>query len=306
MIKISKKVPMGLAALCVVSLFGLKDTGVFLNAHVQTTYSGNKIAFQKGEEVQVLEKTDNGYIVAKDNAKVTIPTEKIALKNTSDVYKVTKATPIKNSNGVIRNLFIGEELALIEDKGDVVVVKGKDGIVGEVSKANLELVATSAKKEVKKDEKKNEKVAPAKAEQNAKISVGKAIAVNNENGSDLANKAVESALSKLGSKYIYGATGNGGFDCSGLIYCVYKNELGINVPRTSIEQSNYGKTVDKSDLKKGDLVFFNTLGGGVSHVGIYMGNGEFIHASTGQRQVRISNLSEKYYESRFVKATRVL
>lgn len=331
MFKITRKVPIGVAALCVVSLFGLKDTGVFVNEHVQTTYSGNKIVFSEGEKVEVLEKSDNGYIVAKGKAKVTVPTEKIQLSGGNDIYKVTKNTSIKNDDKVIRNLFIGEELTLTEDKGDVVVAKCSDGTEGTVTKDSLDLVFTTkkeepvkkekAKEEVKAEEKVQEKpvekteekantVSMKASEEDKKVSMNK---VENKEekkaapaNASVANAAVDSALNKLGSSYVYGATGNGGYDCSGLVYSVYKNELGVSVPRSSREQSQYGEQVSKSDLQTGDLVFFNTSGRGVSHVGIYMGDGDFVHASSGQRKVMVSNLGEDYYSSRYVNATRVL
>lgn len=128
----------------------------------------------------------------------------------------------------------------------------------------------------------------------------------NSNASGVARKAIASAESKLGSTYVYGDTGKSGYDCSGLIYSIYKEELGISIPRSSMEQSNYGKQVSQSDLQEGDLVFFNTTGEGVSHVGLYIGNGKFIHASSGQGRVITSSLSESYYESRYVNATRII
>ncbi len=343
MFKITKKVPMGVAALCVVSLFGLRDTGVLINEHVQPTYNGNKVSFAAGEKVEVLEKNENGYVVLKGKAKVTVPEEKLQVANSINVYKVTKNAAIKNENDVIRNLFMGEELTEIESKDEVLKVKASDGAIGYVAKDALELAFTTkedikvteaqAKKKAEENEKiksedekkieevaKNQNIVKVSVAQDANkakdVQVDKAVstnkettvakAVSNTNEKPIANTAVNSALDKLGSKYVYGATGNGAYDCSGLIYSVYKNELGINLPRSSREQSGYGQQVSRSDMQKGDLIFFNTTGGGVSHVGIYMGNNEFVHASSGQRKVMVSNLDENYYNSRFVNATRVL
>ena len=110
----------------------------------------------------------------------------------------------------------------------------------------------------------------------------------------------------MGSPYVWGATGDGGYDCSGLVYAIYVNELGISLPRTSSAQSQVGAQVDRSQLQPGDLIFFNTTGKGVSHVGIYIGDDTFIHANSGSGRVKQNKLSEKYYNSRFVNATRVL
>lgn len=321
MFKLTKKVPVGVAALCIVSLFGLKDTGVFVNEHVQTTYSGNQIEFAAGEKVEIIEKSDNGYIVSKGKAKVTVPTEKVEIVNGKDIFKVTKNTSIKKDGEVVRNLFIGEELTLEEEKGETIIAKCSDGIIGEVSKDSLDLVFTAKKQPeavnvsnvkkaettnvvnaelLKKEEEEIKKAAITKIDKATQVKTAHAV------NSSAANVAIDSAMNKLGSRYIYGATGNGGYDCSGLVYSVYRNELGVNVPRSSREQSRYGQQVSKSDLQKGDLIFFNTAGRGVSHVGIYMGDGDFVHASSGQRKVMVSNLGENYYSSRYVNATRVL
>lgn len=308
MFNLAKKLPIGIATLCVVSLFGLKDTGVFVNEHVQTTYGGNKITFAKGEKVEVLEKTDNGYIVSKGKAKVTIPEDKIAMESANDVYKVVKPAAIKNNSELIRNLFIGEELLLIEDRGDGIIAKSKnDGVTGYVPKDSIELIST-----VKKPEPKKEDVVKVlnKEEEQKKNADKKVVVVKNYKeksaNSAIAETAINSALNKIGSPYVWGSAGDGAYDCSGLVYSVYKNELGINLPRTSRDQSNYGTSVSKDDLQKGDLVFFDTFGKGVSHVGIYMGEGKFVHSSYSQKKVVVSDLSDNYYAKNFVKATRVL
>lgn len=110
----------------------------------------------------------------------------------------------------------------------------------------------------------------------------------------------------LGVRYSYGGTTSKGFDCSGYVRHVFK-ELGIDsLPRTSSAMYQQGEKVAKSDLQAGDLVFFNTRGGsGVSHVGIYIGSGKFIHASTSGGVVK-TNVNDKYYwGSKYVGAKRV-
>ena len=117
------------------------------------------------------------------------------------------------------------------------------------------------------------------------------------------SKAVSLAKSKLGCKYVWGATGPNTFDCSGLTSWVYK-QMGISIPRTSLAQSNSGKAVSKSDLQVGDLVFFKTTSAPVGHVGIYVGNGQFIHAPNKSKPVKYDSLSSSYYSSRYVCARR--
>lgn len=103
------------------------------------------------------------------------------------------------------------------------------------------------------------------------------------------NRAVTLAKSQLGKPYKWGATGPNSFDCSGLIYWVAK-QMGKSIPRTSSEQSRYGQSVSKGNLQPGDLVFF---GSPVHHVGMYVGNGEYIHAPKSNDVVRISRLSSR-------------
>ena len=124
-----------------------------------------------------------------------------------------------------------------------------------------------------------------------------------------ASKVISYAKKLLGKPYVWGAQGPNGFDCSGFTYYVYKNAAGITLPRTSSQQSRYGTAVSKSNLKPGDLVFFDTSGpnnGGVTHVGMYIGNGQFIHAASGQGRVVINDLNSSYYVKAYVNARRVL
>lgn len=120
--------------------------------------------------------------------------------------------------------------------------------------------------------------------------------------SSLAYEIVESAYAQLGSPYVWGATGPDAFDCSGLITYVYGNS-GIYLPRTSSSQYYAGTNISMEELMEGDLVFFDTYGS-LSHVGIYIGGGEFIHAGTDS--VVVSSLYEGYYSARYSGATRVL
>ncbi len=109
----------------------------------------------------------------------------------------------------------------------------------------------------------------------------------------------------LGVTYRYGGQSNDGLDCSGFVVIVF-NELGIKVPRTSAQQFTFGQPVERTDLQLGDLVFFNTTGQGVSHVGIYLSEGEFIHAASNPGRVIKSKLIEPYYAQRYLGARRVM
>lgn len=135
------------------------------------------------------------------------------------------------------------------------------------------------------------------------------LAVSRSSVDRRATKLIEFAKTLLGKPYVYGANGPSSFDCSGFTSYVFKNS-GISIPRTSHSQSIEGTTISKSDLKMGDLVFFDTSGsinGDITHVGIYIENGDFIHASSGKnaKRVVISTLYEGYYRDRFVRGKRI-
>ncbi|MFI5144523.1 MAG: C40 family peptidase [Ignavibacteria bacterium] len=109
----------------------------------------------------------------------------------------------------------------------------------------------------------------------------------------------------INTPYLWGGTSTYGIDCSGFVQMVYKKALDIDLPRTSIMQSTVGDEVKREDLKFGDLVFFNTMGRRISHVGIYLGESMFAQSSSSGG-VKVSSLNEDYYNSRFVTARRVI
>ncbi|OEH92029.1 C40 family peptidase [Bacillus solimangrovi] len=116
---------------------------------------------------------------------------------------------------------------------------------------------------------------------------------------------IEESKKHLGSPYLFGGNSHEGFDCSGFSQYVFK-ELGIELPRTTGEQYNVGTEVGASNLIVGDLVFFETYKSGPSHLGIYIGNQEFIH-SASTTGVAISNLDDPYYwKERYIGARRVI
>jgi LysM repeat protein len=111
------------------------------------------------------------------------------------------------------------------------------------------------------------------------------------------------ALRYLGVPYVWGGTSFGGVDCSGFVWAVFAKN-GIYLPRTADAQYEEGRRVSTRDLRAGDLVFFQTYAYGASHVGIYLGNGKFVHASSSDG-VRVDQLTEDYYSSRYLGARRL-
>ncbi len=115
---------------------------------------------------------------------------------------------------------------------------------------------------------------------------------------------VTTAKSFMGVPYVFGGTTPAGFDCSGLVQYVFKMN-GIDIPRLADEQYNLGRAVNLNQLTAGDLVFFTTYTSGVSHVGIYLGDGNFLHASSS-KGVKIDSLNNEYWRPRFVGARKVV
>lgn len=114
------------------------------------------------------------------------------------------------------------------------------------------------------------------------------------------------ALNFLGIKYRFGGeTPNTGFDCSGLVSYAAEKSLGLKLPRTSAEMAREGKSVKTSELKKGDLVFFNTRGHRNSHVGIYLGDKKFVHAPRSGSVVRVESMDIAYWKKRYNGARRL-
>jgi len=111
---------------------------------------------------------------------------------------------------------------------------------------------------------------------------------------------------QVGKPYVYGAAGPNSFDCSGLMYYCYKNAAGITLNRTSVGQASNGRYVSKSNLQPGDLVFFNSGTNRIRHVGMYVGNGQFIHAPSPGKSVKYENLYSSYYVKGYVTARRII
>lgn len=126
---------------------------------------------------------------------------------------------------------------------------------------------------------------------------------------DLTHRASELALQAmgmLGIRYKYGgSTPENGLDCSGLVQHIFKEAWGKDLPRTSVEISRVGEHIEKKDLQPGDLVFYNTLKRGFSHVGIYLGDRKFIHSPSPGGQVRIESMDVAYWKKRFNGGRRI-
>ena len=121
-----------------------------------------------------------------------------------------------------------------------------------------------------------------------------------------ARNILQRALTLLGTPYRWGGTSpDNGFDCSGLVSYVFRSALGIDLPRVSREQANSGELVaNKSELAEGDLVFFGRKGR-IDHVGIYVGEGRFVHAPSTGKDVMVSSLEKGYWSGKYMQARRL-
>ena len=172
---------------------------------------------------------------------------------------------------------------------------------------NIEWIDDKPTKVLNKEKSKEEKLVSIGKNIFAKILFPQNIFSDFKKIKNVDNSIIKEAKEHLGKRYLWGAIGPKRFDCSGFTSYVYK-KMGIKIPRVSINQGKVGRKINRRNLRKGDLVFFDTSRrrrGYINHVGIYIGNHKFIHASSSKRKVIISNLDKRFYKARFKWGRRV-
>jgi cell wall-associated NlpC family hydrolase len=139
------------------------------------------------------------------------------------------------------------------------------------------------------------------------ISLKSAAADTDSKSENRIQRLIKRGLALLGTPYRWGGTTpENGFDCSGLVGYVYRTTLGIELPRISRDMANVGELIrDRDSLRQGDLVFFSRRGGRVDHVGIYLGDGQFLHSPRTGKDVEVTTLASGYWSHRFLKGRRV-
>jgi cell wall-associated NlpC family hydrolase len=129
---------------------------------------------------------------------------------------------------------------------------------------------------------------------------------NNYPSDPVMNDLAMYALSLDGIPYKYGGTSpETGFDCSGFVRYVYKKSIGLSLPRVTEDISEVGTEEDLDELRPGDLVFYNTMHKRYSHVGIYLGDGQFVHSPSTGKSVTVANMNDSYWRKRYNGARRI-
>ena len=136
--------------------------------------------------------------------------------------------------------------------------------------------------------------------------IGSQLSVVKDKAGDQAAGMVEQAMGLLGVPYRRGGNNEKtGFDCSGFVRHLYEKSVGQILPRRAVDQARATEVIERDELKPGDLVFFNTMRRTFSHVGIYVGDGKFIHAPRAGKAVNIDDMRSAYWQKRFNGARRV-
>ncbi|MDD6213951.1 MAG: SH3 domain-containing protein [Firmicutes bacterium] len=286
----------------------------------------------EGERVIILETTDNGWqkIYFGENYDIgyvsaqyievgdMVSRKDVAKARNERIAQIAKDANIKTAASAVEVKLIpsddGEVITTLADNAKCRIISGGTkwtkiivSATNEIGYVRTDNVAQVVEKkepvkiaETKKTEKKSAETKTAADTKQSKTASIAQSAPKSSDGSSL----VAQASKYIGTKYVYGGSSPSGFDCSGLVQYCCKN-LGVSVSRSSKGQYSNGMAVSKSDLQPGDLVFFSR-GGSISHVAIYAGNGQVIHAPRSGKTVCYQSLSTLCSSSKYVGARRVL
>ncbi|MCR4435849.1 MAG: SH3 domain-containing protein [Clostridiales bacterium] len=281
------------------------QTGVITGKVVNLRQSPNTSSkvldqLEKGSQVTVLKKSNDWYQVKHSGITGWVSGEYLSVKNsvigtgTVIVNCANVRSQSSTSSDVVLQLSKGAKVSIRSRTGDWYRITTANGTEGWINKDLISVKDSSVSRGDEEQVSAEELAAAAKDEGNATTK---------------GEKIVNFAKKYIGVKYVWGGTTPKGFDCSGFVGYVYKN-FGISLNRVAADQAKQGTKVNKSDLKPGDLVFFDTNGGmnSISHVGIYIGGGKFIHASSSRsvHKVTISEINSGYYSQTFMTARRFI
>ncbi|MBQ0038377.1 MAG: SH3 domain-containing protein [Clostridiales bacterium] len=274
-------------------------------------------SLSEGTAVSILKEINGWYKVAYDGSTGYISADYLEAKSSADgltTYGLVNADGLNlrddasASADVITSLPIGEYVDVTGFAHGWYAVS-YDDCEGYVSGDYIGLTDTKPEPEPKvvdepqdvEDTQSNDSGSSHSAKKNRSLPSGESAGSGSGSGSDIADYA----LNYQGVPYVYGGASSSGFDCSGFVMYVY-DHFGYDLPHGATPQLNYGSAVSQGDLSSGDIVFFqNTCEGDpdpASHVGIYIGGGEFVHASSGGGCVMVSDLGDGYYSEHYLTA----
>lgn len=254
------------------------------------------------EENKPQEENKNTENKAEEN-KENESTEKIYSSSKTYYVKGTSVnarSKASKSSSVVKQLDTNQEVKVTGEDGEwyIVDLNGKKAYILKTLLSSKKVEVTSRNSTSLDENKATEQENDNKSEEK--------VPANNSSSSSSGEAVVAYAKQFLGYRYVYGTNGPNTFDCSGFVQYVYKH-FGISLSRSSKTQANDGVAVSKNNLQPGDiLIFKNTAKTQIGHVGIYIGNNQFIHASNSKTGVIISSLSTASYQQRYVTARRVL
>ena len=273
---------------------------------------------QAPQKTYTVKKGDTLWLIAKKHGMTTQQLRKLNGLQRKDTIRTGMVLAVKEGVKISPQTRERQIVARLKKKGakkeDIAAVMAR---IKKSKKKDPDIEAILA--QVQKKKKKSKPVQTPLRVAKKKSKTGKnnrydsAMALlNNRKGSSRTSRSndrvIRIAKRYLGRRYVWGAVGPSTFDCSGFTQYVMRKAKGVNLPRVSRKQAYYGKYVSRSHLKPGDLIFFDTSRrrrGYVNHVGIYIGNNKFIHASSGKHRVVITSLNRPFYRSRFKWGRRV-
>lgn len=270
------------------------------NTNNQNKDNSEQTTSQNNPENQTNNQNDTNQTTASNEKEYTPKNYYI---KSSAVNIRSKST---TSSDVVTTLKQNTQVKVVGEEGDwyKVEVNGKSGYILKslLSASKVEVTSRSSNQDREANDTNTETKKQTSTNNAEQKTEQQATTYNSSKGEEI----IAYAKKYLGCKYVYGGSGPSTFDCSGFTMYVYKH-FGYSMGHSAVTQAGIGKYVSKSNLQSGDLVIFNNSANtSIGHVGIYVGGGNFIHASSGGGRIMISSLSGSYYKARYVTARRVI